>query len=319
MLAITSAKSASLVGVFISVTTVPAAAFASVTMVEARSTKPCRRRCSWRSIWWGSSLPPRSVCWVSLELPSTQARRKAACPTADDPVDQLTTRLAGRPDRRPAWTGPVSASSVGSVACADEDREIVNHGVPGKSGRRPCCRPREGPRMKAAPRPLHLCPAAAPDPRYARIGDVLRTESVGGLRLVGAPSWPWCGPTPRGATATRCCPGGRSAGPRRVAPKEPAPTGGGVAGSTELVHQITPPSAGGASSRRSRPVPGRSGSSRIRRFRRVLRDTGLPGPELRTSQLYNLGWPVVPMPAVPLTRAIGPRGCGAGPGWGGPR
>ena len=36
MLALTSAKSASLVGVFISVTTVPAAAFASVALVEAR-------------------------------------------------------------------------------------------------------------------------------------------------------------------------------------------------------------------------------------------------------------------------------------------
>ena len=36
MLAITSAKSASLVGVFISVTTVPAAAFASVALVEGR-------------------------------------------------------------------------------------------------------------------------------------------------------------------------------------------------------------------------------------------------------------------------------------------
>jgi uncharacterized hydrophobic protein (TIGR00271 family) len=36
MLALTSAKSASLVGVFISVTTVPAAAFASVALVEGR-------------------------------------------------------------------------------------------------------------------------------------------------------------------------------------------------------------------------------------------------------------------------------------------
>ena len=36
MLALTSAKSASLVGVFISVTTVPAAAFASVAIVEHR-------------------------------------------------------------------------------------------------------------------------------------------------------------------------------------------------------------------------------------------------------------------------------------------
>ena len=36
MLAITSAKSASLVGVFISVTTVPAAAFAAVALVEGR-------------------------------------------------------------------------------------------------------------------------------------------------------------------------------------------------------------------------------------------------------------------------------------------
>jgi uncharacterized membrane protein len=36
MLALTSAKSASLVGVFISVTTVPAAAFASTALVEGR-------------------------------------------------------------------------------------------------------------------------------------------------------------------------------------------------------------------------------------------------------------------------------------------
>jgi uncharacterized hydrophobic protein (TIGR00271 family) len=36
MLALTSAKSASLVGVFISVTTVPAAAYASVALVEGR-------------------------------------------------------------------------------------------------------------------------------------------------------------------------------------------------------------------------------------------------------------------------------------------
>ena len=36
MLAITSAKSGSLVGVFISVTTVPAAAFAAVALVEGR-------------------------------------------------------------------------------------------------------------------------------------------------------------------------------------------------------------------------------------------------------------------------------------------
>jgi uncharacterized membrane protein len=36
MLALTSAKSASLVGVFISVTTVPAAGFASVALVEGR-------------------------------------------------------------------------------------------------------------------------------------------------------------------------------------------------------------------------------------------------------------------------------------------
>ena len=36
MLALTSAKSATLVGVFISVTTVPAAAFASVALVEGR-------------------------------------------------------------------------------------------------------------------------------------------------------------------------------------------------------------------------------------------------------------------------------------------
>ena len=46
MLALTSAKSASLVGVFISVTTVPAAAFASVALVEGRfgqaaSNRPC--------------------------------------------------------------------------------------------------------------------------------------------------------------------------------------------------------------------------------------------------------------------------------------
>ncbi|WP_219413574.1 DUF389 domain-containing protein [Pseudonocardia nigra] len=39
MLALTSAKSASLVGVFISVTTVPAAAFASVALVEGRYTQ----------------------------------------------------------------------------------------------------------------------------------------------------------------------------------------------------------------------------------------------------------------------------------------
>lgn len=39
MLALTSAKSASLVGVFISVTTVPAAAFASVALVEGRFTE----------------------------------------------------------------------------------------------------------------------------------------------------------------------------------------------------------------------------------------------------------------------------------------
>ena len=39
MLALTSAKSASLVGVFISVTTVPAAAFASVALVEGRFTQ----------------------------------------------------------------------------------------------------------------------------------------------------------------------------------------------------------------------------------------------------------------------------------------
>jgi uncharacterized hydrophobic protein (TIGR00271 family) len=39
MLAITSAKSASLVGVFISVTTVPAAAFASVALIEGRFTE----------------------------------------------------------------------------------------------------------------------------------------------------------------------------------------------------------------------------------------------------------------------------------------
>jgi len=38
MLALTSAKSASLVGVFISVTTVPAAAFAAVAVVEGRYT-----------------------------------------------------------------------------------------------------------------------------------------------------------------------------------------------------------------------------------------------------------------------------------------
>jgi uncharacterized membrane protein len=47
MLAITSAKSASLIGVFISVTTVPAAAFASVALVERRLTRRCPRSSSW--------------------------------------------------------------------------------------------------------------------------------------------------------------------------------------------------------------------------------------------------------------------------------
>jgi uncharacterized membrane protein len=53
MLALTSAKSASLVGVFISVTTVPAAAFAAVAVVEGRYTPstgirgPARHQCDW--------------------------------------------------------------------------------------------------------------------------------------------------------------------------------------------------------------------------------------------------------------------------------
>jgi hypothetical protein len=89
--------------------------------------------------------------------------------------------------------------------------------------------------------------------------------------------------------------------PRTVSPTltssiSPAsPARGGVCRSTELVHQITRPSAGGRR-RADRPCPGdavqaESGGS--------VGSCGTPacrGPELRVSPLYNLGWPVVPMP-----------------------
>ncbi len=48
MLSLVSAKSAALVGVFISVTTVPAAGFAVVAATSATGMSPRNRRCSWR-------------------------------------------------------------------------------------------------------------------------------------------------------------------------------------------------------------------------------------------------------------------------------
>jgi uncharacterized hydrophobic protein (TIGR00271 family) len=79
-LALTSAKSASLVGVFISVTTVPAAAFASVALVEHRVDEALSSALQLLINLVGIVLAAAFALWVALRTrrrrsPGTSAPR----------------------------------------------------------------------------------------------------------------------------------------------------------------------------------------------------------------------------------------------------
>ena len=149
MLAITSAKSASLVGVFISVTTVPAAAFASVALVEGRFAEalssvvqlggqPRRDRRRRRAQPARGSAPPsaqaRRTALVQRLTRHGATRDRSAVTSAalfgqggEELVDLLPdARTAGQPLPFPAHEGdegeavvdrhePVLASSAGRV------------------------------------------------------------------------------------------------------------------------------------------------------------------------------------------------------------
>lgn len=75
MLSLTSAKSAALVGVFISVTTVPAAAFASVALVEARFTQAAQSAAQLAINLGGIVLAAAAVLMISRRSARRHGRR----------------------------------------------------------------------------------------------------------------------------------------------------------------------------------------------------------------------------------------------------